>query len=143
MKQLALFILLTLTAFISQASAQNLEVDSLGFETFQMPEGDTIYTMKKYFIAFLKEGPTRDQTEEEAQKIQMGHLDHINKMANDNKICMAGPFGDDGDIRGILIFNVPTMEEVQALVALDPAVISGRLELEVHSWWAAKGSQLK
>ena len=69
MKQLALFILLTLTAFISQASAQNLEVDSLGYETFQMPEGDTIYTMKKYFIAFLKEGPTRDQTEEEAQKI--------------------------------------------------------------------------
>ncbi len=143
MRQLALFFLLTLTGFISPASAQDLEVDSLGFETFQMQEGDTIYTMKKYFIAFLKEGPKRDQSEEEAQKIQSAHLDHINNMAEENKICMAGPFGDEGVIRGILIFNVPTMEEATRLVSQDPAVQAGRLVLELHPWWAAKGSQLK
>ncbi len=143
MRQIIPILIMSLAALSTQSYAQSGDVDSLGFETFEMPDGDTIYTMKKYFIAFLKEGSTRDQSEEEAQKIQMGHLDHINKMADDNKICMAGPFGDDGEIKGILIFNVPTMEEVQRLVAQDPAVIAGRLELEVHPWWAAKGSQLK
>ncbi len=143
MRLLALFILLSLTGFISQASAQDLEVDSLGFETFQMPEGDTVYIMKKYFIAFLKEGPIRDQSEEEAKKIQSAHLNHLNHMFEENKICISGPIGDDGDIRGVLIFNVPTMEEASRLVSEDPAVKAGRLVLELHPWWAAKGSQLK
>jgi len=117
-------------------------VDSLGFETFEMQEGDTTYVMKKYFMAFLKTGPNRDHTEEEAIEIQKGHMDHLNWLAEEKKISIAGPFADDGDIRGIVIFNVPTQEKVEELVALDPAVKAGRLILEVHPWWAAKGSKL-
>jgi len=117
--------------------------DSL-FETFEMPEGDVTYVMKKYFIAFLKEGSKRDQPKEEADKIQAAHMAHLGKLADEKRACMIGPFGQDAktDIQGIIVFSVPTMEEAERLAALDPAVQAGRLVIEVHPWWAAKGSKL-
>ena len=66
----------------------------------------------------------------------------MNKLAEEKKICIAGPFGDDGELRGVVIYSVPTLEEAQRLVETDPAVIAGRLIIEVHPWWAAKGSSL-
>ena len=134
---------LFLLGFSIYSAAQELQIDSLGFETFEMTEGDTSYVMKKYFMAILKTGPNRDHSAEEAAEIQKGHMENISLLAEQKKICVAGPFGDQGEMRGILIFNVPTMEEVEALVAQDPAVIAGRLILDVHPWWAAKGSILK
>ncbi len=141
MKYLAILVLLLLTG--QETLAQSLQIDSLGFETFVMEEADTSYVMKKYFMAFLKQGPNRTHSDEETALIQQGHMDHIGMLASAGKIDIAGPFGDDGIMRGILIFNVPTIEEVQNLIAQDPAVKAGRLELEVHPWWAAVGSQLK
>lgn len=141
MKQCTITLLAILLS-LTTALTQDLQVDSLGFETFEMTEGDTSYVMKKYFMAFLKEGPTRDQSPEEAVIIQNGHLGYMNQLADENKLSIAGPFGDDGEIRGIVIYNVPTLEEATELVKNDPAVKAGRLTIEVHPWWAAKGSTL-
>lgn len=126
----------------SQKNFAQAQIDSLGFESFEMQEGDTTYLMKKYFIAFLKTGPNRDQSPEDQQAIQAAHMAHINQMAQDSVICMAGPFGDDGDIKGILIMHVPTLEIAQKYASEDPAVIAGRLVIEIHPWWAASGSKL-
>mgnify|MGYP003542830374 FL=1 len=101
------------------------------------------YEMKTYYMAFLMKGPNRDQDSTTAQQIQQAHMDHINKMAEDKKLVIAGPFLDDGDIRGIFIFNVETMEEAIALTEADPAVKAGRLIMEIHPWWGAKGSCLE
>ena len=57
--------------------------------------------------------------------------------------AISGPFGDDGDIRGITIYNVPTLKMADSLANIDPAVVAGRLEIEVHPWWAAKGFPLR
>mgnify|MGYP001944377074 CR=1 FL=1 len=123
--------------------AQSVEVDSLGFETFSMTEGDTTYIMKKYHIVFLKKGENRSQESGDMAEIQRQHQAHIQWMADEGYIDMAGPFGDDGDIRGILIMRVPTTERALELAEMDPAVKAGRLSVEVHPWWAAKGSSLK
>lgn len=101
------------------------------------------YEMKTYYMAFLKKGPNRGGDSTEVQKIQAAHLAHINKMVEDKKLVIAGPFLDDGDIRGIFIFNVETMEEAIALTEADPAVKAGRLIMEIHPWWGAKGSCLE
>ncbi len=141
---------------INQTSIESSEVPTLDtdhvllpypdslFETFEMPEGDVTYVMKKYFIAFLKEGPKRDQSKEEADQIQAAHMNHLGKLANEKRACMIGPFGQDAetDIQGIIVFSVPNKEEAERLAAMDPAVQSGRLLIEVHPWWAAKGSKL-
>jgi uncharacterized protein YciI len=48
---------------------------------------------------------------------------------------LAGPFLDDGDIRGIYIFNVETVEEAQKLTETDPAIQAGSLVMELHPWY--------
>ncbi len=93
--------------------------------------------MKPYVMAFLKKGPNRDQDSIEAARLQKAHMDNIFRMAAEGKLAVAGPFMDDGDIRGIYIFNVATIEEAQALTASDPAIQAGRLAMELHPWYGS------
>ena len=116
-----------------------------GFQIFDYVDektGDTIL-MQQYFIAFLKSGPTRSQSEEEAKRLQNLHLAHLGRMYEEGYADISGPFGDDGDIRGITIYNVPTKRIADSLANLDPMVKAGRLVVEVHPWWAAKGFPLR
>lgn len=112
-------------------------------EIFTMEQGDTTYVMQKYFMVFLKSGPKRSQTKEEAMEIQEKHLAYLQKMAEQGKTSITGPMDDAGEIRGIVIYNTATAEEARTLAEGDPAVQEGRLVVEVHPWWAAKGSMLK
>ena len=66
------------------------------------------FLMQKYFMAFLKRGPIRNQNEEETNKLQTEHIAHLVKMYELGYADISGPFGDNGDIRGITIYNVPT-----------------------------------
>jgi uncharacterized protein YciI len=76
----------------------------------------------------------------ERSAIQAGHMANIRAMWQARKLIIAGPIGDDGDLRGIFIFRVPRLEDAQALVASDPAVKAGRLVGEIHPWWIEKGT---
>lgn len=118
-------------------------IASFGQNEFTMKEGDTTYTMKKYFLCLLKKGGNRIQDSLASAKIQEGHMAHLNMLAQNGYACIAGPLDGDNDIRGIVIYNVATKEEAEKLATEDPAVKAGRLKAEVYGWWAAKGSVLK
>jgi uncharacterized protein YciI len=121
------------------------ELTSEGFELFDYIDEKTKDTiiMQKYFIAFLKSGPNRSQSEEETSKLQEAHMAHLGRMYELGYADISGPFDDDGDIRGITIYNVPTQKIADSLANLDPMVKAGRLEIEIHPWWAAKGFSLR
>lgn len=116
-----------------------------GFEVFDYVDEKTQDTilMQQYFIAFLKKGENRDQGEEEAGKLQVAHLAHLGKMYALGYADISGPFGDDGNIKGITIYNVPTLKMADSLANSDPMVKAGRLSIEIHPWWAAKGFSLR
>jgi uncharacterized protein YciI len=101
--------------------------------------GPEDYEMATYQVAFYRKGPAwTPSTTPAHQKLQSEHLAHIGKMADTGKLLVAGPFTDDGDLRGMLIFRVESPEEARALAEQDPAVKAGRLILEWHPWFAAK-----
>jgi len=106
------------------------------------PNPEEQYEMKTYYMGFLKKGENRDQDSTAAAELQKAHLAHMDKLHKEGKLVMAGPFLDDGDIRGIVIYAVGSMEEAVALTEEDPAVKAGRLVVEMHPWYAAKGSTL-
>jgi uncharacterized protein YciI len=91
------------------------------------------YEMTTYYMAFLKKGPkwSPDVTEE-TKKVQAAHLRNIEKLVDEGKMILAGPFLDEWEVRGIFVYKVDSMEEAIALTKQDPAVIAGRLSLEVH-----------
>ena len=93
--------------------------------------------MRKYVMAFLKKGPNRPTNKEEAAKLQAAHMENIGRLAKDGKLALAGPFLDNGELRGIYIFNVETVEEAKLLTETDPAIQAGSLVMELHPWYGS------
>ncbi len=92
------------------------------------------------YFTFLTRGekwtPRKTPATEEIQK---GHMANINRLASMKKLIAAGPFGDDGRLRGIFVFRVGSLEEAKALTATDPAVQAGRFAMETYTWMVPDG----
>jgi uncharacterized protein YciI len=105
-----------------------------------MKKTSTPQKMTTAYLAFLTRGdkwtPEKTPATEELQK---AHLANIKRLADMKKLVVAGPFGDDGKLRGIFVFRVGSMEEAKALADTDPAVQAGRLALEIHPWMVSEG----
>ncbi len=99
--------------------------------------------LKPYFFVLLKKGPNREQDSVTAAKIQKGHMDNINRLAAAGKLNVAGPFLDEGDMRGIFIFDCTSEDSVKAMIEGDPAIKAGRLTYEIHPWMTQKGTCFK
>jgi uncharacterized protein YciI len=99
--------------------------------------------LKPYFLVLLKKGPHRNQDSVTAARIQKEHLENINRMAAAGKLNVAGPVLDDGDLKGIFIFDSASEDEVRKMVENDPAVKAGRLTFEIHPWMTEKGTCFK
>lgn len=94
-----------------------------------MPNG-----MKQYFFAFLVKGEKWDQTlaKEELNELMQKHLGYIRSQAAAGKYALAGPFLDNARIRGFLIVNAASADEVREIVSGDPMVKAGRMAVEIH-----------
>lgn len=133
-----LFILLVQTL-----NAQQVKVSPEGFETFEAVTPDTTWMMKKYYFCMLERGESTDSLDSESiSRIQAGHLAHLAQLGKDGKICLAGPFENGDDWRGIVVYKVPSLDEAMKLASADPAVQAGRLKVRIVPWWAAVGSRL-
>jgi uncharacterized protein YciI len=94
------------------------------------------------YFGFLKKGPNRkegDDKSPEVQELQKAHLANINRLAATKQLIMAGPFGDDGDLRGVFVFRVESLKEAQDLAASDPMIKIDRLKIELHTWQIPAG----
>ena len=96
--------------------------------------------MKQYWLVLLKKGPNRDQDSAAAAKIQDAHMRNIQAMAKSGALVMAGPVGNNADLRGIFILDAKDSASAVAMVQKDSAVQTGRLHFEVHPWWTEKGT---
>jgi uncharacterized protein YciI len=96
--------------------------------------------MAVYYVGFLYRGPkwTAEETPE-VERIQKEHMANIRKMAESGKLILAGPFTDGGNLRGMFVFRADSLEEAKAMAEADPAVKAGRLVVEMHPWFSAKG----
>jgi uncharacterized protein YciI len=126
-----LFAVLLLAA--ASARAQNYDA-ALARET-----GADRIGMHKYVMALLRKGPNRSKDPAERDRLQAAHMANIGRMADEGKLVVAGPFMDDGELRGIYLFNVETVEEAKKLTESDPLIQSGGLAMELHPWYGSAG----
>lgn len=116
-----------------KATIERGDYDSL----LAVETGADDYGMRRYVMAYLIAGPNRDQDSAQAAALQRAHMDNITRMAEAGKLVLAGPFLDDGEVRGIYVFAVETVEEARELTASDPAVQAGRLVMDLHPWYGS------
>lgn len=95
--------------------------------------------MKMYVLCILKTGPNdANYKGKERDDIFAGHFANIGNLAEQGKLAVAGPFEkNDKSYRGLYIFNVPTIEEAEKLVILDPAVKAGVFVPELTLWYGS------
>ena len=102
--------------------------------------GQTDWEMETYYVGLIFRGPAWTPGETpEIMEIQKAHLANITRLAESGALVLAGPFVDDGDLRGMFVFRVATLEEARSLCDTDPAVKAGRLTVELHPWYSATG----
>lgn len=95
------------------------------------------YGMKSYVVAFLMKGDAVIQDKEKSAELQKAHLKNIDRLAELNKLVLAGPFMDNGEMRGVYVFDVATIEEARELTASDPAIQAGVLKMELKPWYGS------
>ena len=93
--------------------------------------------MRSYVMVILKTGPQRVPDGEARTAMFKGHMANINRLAEEGKLALAGPFGDKNEWRGMFILAVDTFEAAQALVATDPVIINGEMVAEYHTLYAS------
>ena|ERR1700674_5653986 len=128
-----LVFLFMLTTIITNLSFAQKKYDSV----LAARVGADDYGMKQYVMVFLKAGPNRTKDSVKREQLQAAHLKNISRLASEGKLIVAGPFLDNGDIRGIFILNVKTLKEAEELVNSDPAVQAGSLIMELHPWYGS------
>ena len=105
-----------------------------------MKQPATPLKMTTAYLGLLVRGakwtPEKTPATEELQK---AHMANINRLAETKKLVVAGPFGDDGTLRGIFVFKVASLDEAKELAETDPAVKAGRLAIEMHPWLVPEG----
>src|SRR5262245_51283548 len=98
------------------------------------------YEMTTYQLALIKRGPFwTDKMTSELEQLHQQHVDHLVKLGAAGQILTLGSVGEQGDLRGIIVLNVPSTAEAKKLVEADPAIKAGHLAVEIHPWYAAKG----
>ena len=85
----------------------------------------------KYVLVLLNTNPNRPEIDKDSmERVQVGHLENMNRLYNEGKLVVSGPFGDK-QAGGLFILKVPTLLEARDLLATDPAVRALRYAPEV------------
>jgi uncharacterized protein YciI len=98
--------------------------------------------MKSYVLVVLKTGPTRVPAGPERDEMFKGHFANIERLANDGKLVLAGPFDGVDGWRGLFVLAVPDIEEARRQVATDPVVMKGEMVAEYHKYYGSAALML-
>ena len=90
-----------------------------------------------YLVFLIRGSGWTPEESEELDRLQTKHLAHLKKLKEGGQIIMVGPCPDGGQLRGVCLYRVDSLEEAKALAEADPAVQAGRLAVEIHPWWVS------
>lgn len=134
--------IIMLLFFLSLTAVMAQEVNRTYDAELAKSLGADEYGMKEYVFCILKKGSNTTASKEERAKLFEGHMANINKLADEGKLVVAGPFMEnDRNYSGIFIFNVTTVDEAQKLVESDPAVKAKIFEVELTPWYSSAALQ--
>ena len=96
------------------------------------------YGMKSFILVILKTGTNKTTEKSVKNKAFTGHLKNINRLVDEKKLIVAGPFGKNNDsFRGLFILDVETIEQANILLQTDPAIKSNFLKVELYKWYGS------
>lgn len=97
------------------------------------------YGMKSYFLVILKTGSNKTTDKELINESFKGHMENINRLANEKILVVAGPIAkNDNNYRGIFILtNIKTIERAKEILKSDPAIKNGIFDFDIFTWYGS------
>lgn len=90
--------------------------------------------MQTRTLVFFVQGVRgREYSREELGEMQNGHIANLQRLYRERKSPLAGPVGEWGDRRGIVVLDLKAGEAAREFEG-DPFVKEGLLKLETHEW---------
>ena len=99
--------------------------------------------MERFEFVLLKRPAERAEIpDEEADRLQDLHTGHLAAMRAAGHMRLAGPFDEQRDesLRGLCLYQTGSIERARELAESDPAVVAGRMEVDVMYFYCVKGS---
>lgn len=86
------------------------------------------FAQSHVFVFLNKRTDKQELPQEEVKKIMDGHMANIERLANEKKLAVAGPFEGGG---GIFIFNTTSVDTAAKWLSTDPGVKANRWKVEL------------
>lgn len=93
--------------------------------------------MKSYVLVVLKTGPTPVPAGPERDEMFKGHFANIERLAEEGKLVLAGPFDGVDGWRGLFVLAESEIEEAKRHVATDPVIMKGEMIAEYHKYYGS------
>ena len=116
--------LIVMLVFCGPAMAEEQEGEMVEYQFVQLMRAD---------------GELDVASPQEGRKVQRQHVEFLQALSDDGRALAAGPIVGTGDLRGVLILDVGSVEAAEELMAEDPWIVHGMFRAEIHPWWAAEG----
>lgn len=94
------------------------------------------------FVLLRRPTSPPELSEEASEALQQRHPGHLSAMHAAEHLVVAGPFDEQPDerLRGMCVYHTGSIERTRALAERDPAVLAGRLEVEVMYPYCERGA---
>jgi len=93
-------------------------------------------------VLLLRPVNPRSYDDASLERIQREHLAYLDSLRAAGQIVTNGPVLDQPDesLRGLTFFRTGSLDEARRLAEQDPAVVAGRLRVEVMTWLCQAGT---
>jgi uncharacterized protein YciI len=109
----------------------------------QPSSDDPAFELDRFELVLLKRPLERSTiSEEETDRLQELHMAHLQALTKSGDIRVAGPFDEQPDqsLRGMALYQTGSIERARELASSDPAIVAGRIEVDVMFFYCPKGS---
>ena len=83
-----------------------------------------------------------DYPDEELERIQREHLAYHDRLRASGEVATNGPVvgQPDPSLRGLTFYRTGSVERSRELAEADPAVLAGRLAVDIMTWYCPPGT---
>lgn len=105
------------------------------------PESPAMELDRFEFVLLKRPASSPSLSDDALDRLQELHLTYLSAQIQAGTIRVAGPLDEQSDptLRGMCLYQTGSLEQARIIASSDPAVLAGRLEIDLMFFYCPKG----